>query len=134
MTVALHFTGGKVRGILVIAESTQRRSVQQSSVVQMHYEDRRVRRCCVDFIEGWHPALGELELCPSSDDSDPLRSGRPRRLLFQHPQGVGERRHTIPAQLKVVVEPTADRMHMRIVESGNDGAPAAVDDAGRRPA
>src|ERR1700756_55306 len=100
----------------------------------MHHEDRRVRSYCIDLIDGWHPALGKLKLCPSSDHSNPLRSRGPRRLLFQHAQSVGERRHTIPAQLKVVVEPAADRMHMRIIESRNNGTPAAVDDAGRGPA
>src|ERR1700719_3715518 len=129
VTVALNFTGRKVWGILVIAQSAKRRSVQQRSVVQMHHEDRCVRRCCIDLIERWHPALGELKLCPPSDNPDPLRSRRPRRLLFQHAQSVGERRYTIPAQLKVVVEPAADRMHMRIIESRNDGAPPAVDDS-----
>ena len=115
VTVALNFTGRKVRGILVIAHGTERRAVQQRPVVQMHHEDRCVWRYCIDLIKRWHPALGELELCPPADNSDPLRSRRPRRLLFQHAQSVGERRYTIPAQLKVVVEPAADRMHMRII-------------------
>src|SRR6202007_381777 len=122
----------KVWGTLVIAHCTKRRSVQQSSVVQMHYEDRGVRRYCIDLIERWHPALGDLNLRPPADNSDPLRGRRPRRLVFQHAQSVGERRYTIPAQLKVVVEPAADRMHMRIIQSGNDSAFPAGDDASRR--
>src|SRR6201997_5818300 len=100
----------------------------------MHHEDRCVWRCCIDLIERWHPTLGELKLCPPSDDSDPLRSRRPCRLIFQHAKSVGERRYTVPAQLKVVVEPAADRMHMRIIQSRNDGAAVTVDDAGCWPA
>src|ERR1700687_4242521 len=99
----------------------------------MHHEDRCVRRYYIDLIERWHPALCKLKLCPPSDNSDPLRSRCPRRLVFQHAQSVGERRYTIPTQLKVVVEPATDRMHMRIIESRNDGASPAVDNAGRRP-
>src|ERR1700727_3566463 len=71
MTIALNFTGRKVQGIPVIAHRTKRRSVQQRSVVQMHHKDRRVRRCCIDLIERWHPAFGKLKLCPPSDNSDP---------------------------------------------------------------
>src|SRR6202041_2050225 len=54
VTVTLNFTGRKVRGILVIAHSTKRRSVQHGSVVQMHHEDRRVRSRRVDLIHRWH--------------------------------------------------------------------------------
>src|ERR1700733_4728500 len=100
----------------------------------MHDEDGCVRRYCIDLIERWHPALGELKLCPPSDHSNPLRSRRPRRLLLQHAQSVGERRYTIPAQLQVVVEPAADRMHVRIIESRNDGAAPSIDDSRRGPA
>src|ERR1700692_2031669 len=92
----------------------------------MQHEDRCLRRYCINLIERWHPALGELTLCPPPDNSDPLRSRRPRRLVFQHAQSVGERRYTIPAQLKVVVEPAADGMHMRIVEAGGDGSSSTV--------
>src|ERR1700726_1060096 len=100
----------------------------------MHYEDRRVWCYCIDLIERWHPALGELKLGPPANNSDPLRSGRPRRLLFQHAQSVGQRRYPVPAQLKVVVEPAADRMHMRIIQPRDDGASTALDNARRRPA
>ena len=37
-------------------------------------------------------------------------------------QSVGERWHAIPAQLHVVVEAAADRMHVRIVQPWNDGS------------
>src|SRR6266704_3385602 len=100
----------------------------------MHHKDRCVRGCCINLIQRWHPVFSELKLCPPSDNSDPLRSRRPRGLVFQHAQGVGERRYTIPAQLKVVVEPAANRMHMRIIQSRNDGVSPTVDNAGRWPA
>ena len=49
------------------------------------------------------------------------------RLLLQHAQRVRQRRHAVPAQLHVVVEPAADRMHVRIVEAGDDPPPLQVD-------
>ena len=43
-------------------------------------------------------------------------------LLLQQAQRVRERRHAVPAQFQVVVEAAPDGMHVRIVETGNDGS------------
>ena len=87
----------------------------EAPVVQVQDEDRRIRSGSVDFFQRWHAALGELELCPASDHSDPLGSRRPPRLLLQHAEGV------------------ASEGPIRF-ESGNDGASPAVDDSCCRPA
>src|SRR5207247_11335445 len=42
-------------------------------------------------------------------------------------EAVGERRHAVPAQLQVVVQPAADRMRVRIDESGDYRAAVQVD-------
>src|SRR5215472_6601051 len=112
MSVALNFTGGKIRRILVIAHGTKCRSVQQRPVVQMHHEDRCIWRCRVYLIERWHPALGELEFIPASHDPYPLRSRRSLCLVLEHPQAVGQRWHAVPAKFHVVVEATANGMHV----------------------
>ena len=63
-------------------------------------------------------ALGELELGPAAHHAQ-LHWARTARagLLFQHPQGVGRRRHAFPAQRReVAVQPAAnDRVQVRAV-------------------
>ena len=54
---------------------------------------------------------------PAADHAHPLRRRRALGLLLEHPHRVGERRHAVPAQLHVVVEPAADQMHVRVVEA-----------------
>src|SRR5208282_2029410 len=85
------------------------------------------------LIQRGHPALRELELRPSSHHSNPLRGRCPRNLLLQHAQRVSERWHTIPTQLHVVVKPAADRMHVRVIQAGDDRPATAVDHIRRRP-
>ena len=82
----------------------------------------------VDLVEGRHPPLGELELGPAAHDAHPLRRRGAPRLLLEHAQGVGQRRHAVPAQLHVVVEPAPDQVQVRIVQAGDDRPPARVDD------
>src|SRR5437870_10387036 len=64
----------------------------------MHHKNRCVWSGVVDLIERRHPAFGELEFRPTSDHADPLRRGSSCSLFFQHPQCIGERRDTVPAQ------------------------------------
>src|ERR1700720_2035382 len=92
----------------------------------MHHEHRCVWSNFVDLIEGRHPAFGKLEFGPASDHAYPLRRWSSCSLFLQHPQCIGERRDTIPAQFQVVVEPAPDRMHVRIVETRNDGSSTSV--------
>ena len=51
-------------------------------------------------------------------------------LLLQHPQGVGQRGHVLPAQLHVEVEAAADEVGVAVVEAGDDAPPAEVDHPG----
>ena len=100
----------------------------------MQHEHRRVGRGSVDLVESRHAPLGELELGPAADHTHPLRRRRARGLLLEHAQRVRERRHAVPTQLHVVVEPAADRMHVRVVETGNRRPAAKIDDFGLRGA
>jgi len=122
---------GRVFGI---ADSAQRRTVEQRPIVEMQYEHRRVRRGAVDLFQGRHAPLGELKFRPTADDSHPLWWRSTLRLLAQHPQRVGERRHSVPAQLHVVIEAAANRMHVRIVEARNNRPAAEIDNLGTRAA
>ena len=63
----------------------------------------------------------------AADDADPLRSRRARNLLLEHPHRIGERSHSIPAQLHVVVEPASDDVHMAVDQAGDDAPTIQVD-------
>ncbi len=57
-------------------------------------------------------------------NAHPLRCRRPCSLPLKHARGVSERTHTIPAQLHVVIESAANRMHMRIIQRVNHRFPS----------
>src|SRR5262245_54349554 len=97
----------------------------------MQYKDGSVGSGTVDLLQSGHTPLGKLELRPATDHPNPLRRRCALRLLAEHAQRVSERRHAVPAQFHVVVETAADRMHVRIVETGNHGPAADVDNFGR---
>src|SRR5260370_38320535 len=126
VAITLNFTSREIWSVLVIADCTQRRCVQPYPVIQMHYEHSRAWGNGVDLTQRRHPAFGELEFGPSSNHPYPLRRGSSCSLFFQHPQCIGQRRDTVPAQFQVVVEPAPDRMHRRIVETKDDGSSAPV--------
>ena len=119
--VALDLPARRIRRVFGVADHLQRGAVEQGAVVQVEDEDRRIRRGVVNFVEGRHAALGELELAPAAHHAHPLGRRRAQGLLFQHPQGVGERRHAFPAQLEVVVQPAADQVQVRVVQAGDGG-------------
>src|SRR5580692_6413897 len=83
----------------------------------MQNEDGRVWGSLIQLVQGWHPALGELELRPPAHHADPLSVRRSLRLLLKHPQTVSERGNAIPAKFQVVIEPAADHVCMRVVEA-----------------
>ena len=93
----------------------------------MQHKDRRVGSGLVDFVQSRHAPFGELELRPAADYAHPLGRRRALCLLLQHMHGVGKRRHAVPAQLHIVVEATADRMHVRIVETRDHRSAAEID-------
>ena len=128
--VALDRPARRVRRVLGVSDRAQRRGVQERMAVEVEDEDRRVRRHGIDLFERRPAPLGELELGPAADHAHPLRRRRPGGLLLQHAQRVGERRHPFPAQLHVVVQPTANHVGVGIVEARNDAATAEVDDLG----
>src|SRR5438445_13467242 len=93
----------------------------------MQHKDRRVGSGLIDFFQSWHASFGELELRPAADHSDPLWGRSSLSLLLQHTHGVGKRRHAVPTQLHVVIEATADRMHVPIVETWDHRSTADTD-------
>ena len=110
LLVALNFAAGRI-GRVLACNRTARSAARFSkrAIIQMQDEDRRVRRRRVDFLQRRHAPLGELELGPAADHTHPLRRRRARGLFLQHAQRVRQRRHAVPAQLHVVVEPAANR-------------------------
>ena len=98
----------------------------------MQDENRRVWGHRVDFIQRRHPALGKLKLRPPADNAHPLRRGGSSRLLLEHTQRIGERRHPIPAKFHVVIQAAPDRVHVRIVETGDHRSPVSINDFGFR--
>ena len=117
--------------VLRVADGPQRRPVQQRPVVQVQDEDGRVGGGGVDLLQRGHPPLGELELAPAADDPHPLRRRGAAGLLPEHPQGVGEARHAVPAQLHVEAEAAPDQVRVGIGQPGHGPPAAQVDD--RRP-
>ena len=87
----------------------------------MQHIDRHVGGNRVDLLQRRQPLFGELVCRPAPDDADPLARGRPLRLLFEHPQSVGQRRDVIPPQL-----------HREVVALSDDMG-VAVDQARDRP-
>src|SRR3984893_3150804 len=94
----------------------------------MQDEDWRIRRRGVDLLQRGHPPFDKLKLAPSSHHPHPLRRGCSGRLLAQHVQREAQRGHPFPAQLHVVVQPAANDVQMRIIETGNDSSSFKVDD------
>ncbi|CAK6470813.1 hypothetical protein PSEG_05547 [Pseudomonas sp. Nvir] len=119
--IALDLTTRRIWRVFGVADHLQRGAVEQGAVVQVQNEDRGVRRRVVNFVQGRHATLGELELGPAAHHAHPLGRRRAQSLLFQHPQGIGQRWHTFPAQLEVVVQPTANQVEVGVVQAGNGG-------------
>ena len=119
--VALDLAARRVWRVFGVANHLQRGAVEQGAVVEMQDKDRGVRRGVVNFVQGWHAAFGKLELAPSAHHAHPLWRWRAQGLFFQHPQGIGQRRHAFPAQLEVVVQPAANEVQVGVVQAGDGG-------------
>ena len=131
--VALDLAAGRIRRVLVVANRPQRRAVQHGLAIEVQDKHGRVGRRLVQFLERGQALLGELELAPAAHHAHPLRRRRARRLLLQHAQPVGQRRHAVPPELEVVVQPAANDVQVRVVEPGNHRAAAEVDHLRARP-
>src|ERR1051325_6228127 len=94
----------------------------------MQNENRRVGSGGVDFLQRRHPAFGKLELAPAAHHADPLAGRRALRLVLEHTQAVGEGRHAVPTELHIIVQPAANDVQVRVVETGNATAAFQVDD------
>ncbi len=125
--VTLDLPAGRVRRVAGVADHFERGAVEQRAIIEMEDENRRIRRRLVQFVEGRHALLGELEFVPAADHPHPLRSGCALGLILEHAQGVGQRRHALPTQLEVVVEAATDQVQVRVVEPGDHRAPLQVD-------
>src|SRR5579862_1025093 len=90
----------------------------------------RVGRRFVNIVKRGLSSLSKLLLRPASDDTDPLRWGRPPCLLLEHAHRVGERRDAVPPKLHVEIEATADEMHVRIIETRNNCTLIEIDRLG----
>src|ERR1700722_314919 len=99
----------------------------------MQYEDRRFRSGGIDLFEGRHTPLDELKFAPSTHHAHPLRSWSPSCLVAEHFQRQRQRSYSFPAQLKVIVQSTANDVQMGVVKTRNDSATFKIDDLGLRP-
>jgi hypothetical protein len=63
--VALDFSAWRIWRIAVIADSAQRRCIQQCAVVEVQDEDGRIRRDRVDLFKRRPALLRELEFVPT---------------------------------------------------------------------
>ncbi len=96
----------------------------------MQHEHRGIGRGLVEFFQGRHAFFGELEFIPAAHYAYPLWRRRAVGLVLEHAQGIGQGRHTFPAQFQVVVQAATDQVQVRVVEPGNDGAALEVNDLG----
>ena len=128
VAVTLDFAARRIGRVAGVAYYLERRAIKQGAIIEMQHKYRRIGRGLIDFIQRWHTTLGKLKFGPAANDAHPLRRRRAQRLRFQHAQRVGDRRHTFPAQLKVIVETAANQMQVRIVETGNSGVTFEVND------
>ena len=127
--VALDLAARRVRRVLRVADGAQGGAVEQRAVVEVQDEDRRIRRDRVDLLQRRQALLGELMLGQAADDAHPLRRRRDRHLRLQHGHRIGQRRHAVPAQLHVEVEPAADDVQVVVDEAGNDASAAQIQHA-----
>ena len=125
--IALDLPAGRIRRVARVPHGAQCRRVEQSPVVEMQDEDRRVGRSGVDLLQGRQALLGKLELAEASDHPHPLGRGRALHLRAQHRHRVGQRRHAVPPQLHVVVEPRPYEVGVAVVQARHDTAIAEVD-------
>src|SRR6266571_29273 len=100
----------------------------------MENEHWCVRSGGIDLLQRRHTPLFKLELAPTAYHADPLRRWRPSCLVLQHRESFCERGHAIPPQLHVVVETTANGMHVGINQAWNHGPLMPVDQMRFRPA
>ena len=80
--VALDLPARRVWRVFGVADHLQRGAVEQGAVVQVEDKHRGVRRGVVNFVQGRHAALGELELAPAAHHAHPLGRRRAQGLLF----------------------------------------------------
>src|SRR5260221_13305943 len=100
----------------------------------MHNKNRGIGSGGIDLLQSWHAPLLKLKLAPATHHSDPLRRWCPSGLVLQHGQSFRERGYAVPPQLHVVVETTANGMHVGIIQSGNYSPIIPVHQVRFRPA
>jgi hypothetical protein len=134
LLITLDLGARRIRRVFGIADGTQRRAIEERAVVEMQEKHGGVGGRVVDLLECRQAPLGELELVPAADHTHPLWRGRARDLSLQHPQGIDEGGHAVPAQLHVVIEPPADHVQVRVVETRDHRALVEIDKARARSA
>jgi hypothetical protein len=71
--VADDFAGRRIRRVFGVTDRSQRRSIQERTVVKMKQENRRIRRDGVQLSDGEQAFLGELMLGETAGHPHPLR-------------------------------------------------------------
>nr|GFD01675.1 hypothetical protein [Tanacetum cinerariifolium] len=104
----------RLRRIPGVANGTQGSTIEQSPVIEMQQEYRRIGRDRVDFVEGRQPLLNELMFGEAADHANPLWRWCDGHLTLEHVHGVSQRTHTVPAQFQELAvfdgDSTGDRV------------------------
>ena len=127
------FAAWQLRRVLGVSNNPKSRAIQHGAIVEMQHEDRGIGRDRVELVNCRQTLLGELMLCETTDDPDPLWRRRDRDLPLQHGQGVGQRPDAIPPQFHVEVESAANNVEMIINQPRQYKPSLQVDDLGGGP-
>ena len=104
---------------------------QQHRAVEQLHIDVMIRRRGRDLGLRRAALLGELRFDPAAGDDQPASFRRGLRGGAQAVKRFAERRRADPVHLGRVGQPGADRVDMRVDQSGNDGAAGEIDHARR---
>jgi len=78
--IANDFASRRIWRVFGVTDRSQCGSIEQSAIVEVQQEDRRIRRNGVQLFDGGKSFLGELMLGEAADHPHPLRWRRHRNL------------------------------------------------------
>ena len=128
--IAHNLAAGWVGRVLGVTHRPQRRRIQQCAVIEVEDEHRRIRRHSVQLGQRRQTLFGELVLGKAADHAHPVRAGRTRDLRGEQRHRIAQRRHPVPAQFEVIVQPATDDVHVAVDQAGDRAQALAVDHGG----
>jgi hypothetical protein len=128
--IAHDFAGWLIRRVFGVTDRSQRRSIEQRTIVEVEQKDRSIWRNRVQLFDSRQTPLGELVLGKAANHPHPLRRRRHPHLPLQHRHRISERAHPIPAQLHIEVEPAADDVQVIVDQAGQHPPALEIDNLG----